>query len=194
MGAAYYLLLLLLAFPQAFSLTSTRPAITSFNGMRHTLSHSQGSSVVLKAKKSNENYEHSTFALNAARGSLLAGFLAGNPAIASEALTAVTAFTETQRQLAGTARVVLRPIITFYLLLFLYRIISNQFIQEEKEDAFGGIPFKLTEPFLRPTRELFPVGSEGVDPTPVFWVLGCSLINEILTSGTGLLAQIERGN
>eukprot|EP00954_Amorphochlora_amoebiformis_P004335 338284-Amorphochlora_amoeboformis.AAC.1 len=135
MGAAYYLLLLLLAFPQAFSLTSTRPAITSFNGMRHTLSHSQGSSVVLKAKKSNENYEHSTFALNAARGSLLAGFLAGNPAIASEALTAVTAFTETQRQLAGTARVVLR-----------YRPFLAQTTLRSIVDTTGNSIFMLTRP------------------------------------------------
>eukprot|EP00465_Bigelowiella_longifila_P004822 CAMPEP_0185262418 /NCGR_PEP_ID=MMETSP1359-20130426/10571_1 /TAXON_ID=552665 /ORGANISM="Bigelowiella longifila, Strain CCMP242" /LENGTH=106 /DNA_ID=CAMNT_0027849349 /DNA_START=384 /DNA_END=704 /DNA_ORIENTATION=+ len=94
---------------------------------------------------------------------------------------------------AGTARIILRPLITVYLLLFLFRIIQNQFVMSDREDAFGGIPYRLTEPFLKPTRKLFPMGAEGVDPTPVFWVLGCSLLNEVLTSSTGILAKIENG-
>eukprot|EP00466_Bigelowiella_natans_P016258 jgi/Bigna1/135983/aug1.31_g10691 len=114
--------------------------------------------------------------------SIFAGLTAVSPAVAANSITSslVTLSALQMNTAAGTARIILR-------------IVQNQFVMSDREDAFGGIPYKLTEPLLKPTRKLFPMGAEGVDPTPVFWVLGCSLLNEVLTSSTGILAKIANG-
>ena len=85
----------------------------------------------------------------------------------------------------------LRPTLAAGSLLMIVRIVLTWFPEEKGKEAPWSIAVAPTEPLLRPTRKVIkPV--DGLDVSPIVWVAGLSLVNELLLGPQGLLVLVQR--
>eukprot|EP00249_Psilotum_nudum_P025225 c29493_g1_i1 orf=171-830(+) len=95
---------------------------------------------------------------------------------------------------SGTAKLiiaVLGPILAFFTLLFVVRIVMSWYPQLPVDKFPYVIAYVPTEPVLASTRRLIPAVG-GVDISPVVWVAIVSFLNEALLGQQGLLVLLSQ--
>ncbi|MFM8524233.1 MAG: YggT family protein [Cyanobacteriota bacterium] len=86
-------------------------------------------------------------------------------------------------------QLVLGLLLSFWTLLFLFRIVLTWYPQVDLRQGAWRLVGLPTETLLRLTRRVIqPIG--GVDVTPVVWVGLISLVRELLVGQQGLITQL----
>lgn len=98
----------------------------------------------------------------------------------------------TEGDVAHTAEVILRPLLTLYTFLYIIRIPMTWYPDIDGTKAPWSLVVTPTEVFLAPIRSTIGVGGVGgVDVSPIILVSLVSFLNEILLGQQGILMLIQ---